>query len=338
MALTREQKNQALDLFDTPVMFRPEALLMLSEQELEMILLMGKDAYYEADLKEKLAPIAKFPDTLIWSAYSRAVLKKVRDENNGLMYQITNFYSRFPYFAQYEYGEYQRIPRDRRVMMNDWDYEVYASYYRDTVRQKIQDYDVPMHDGDFMTLEEAIDAVKDQEFIALVPCNCKYMMDVTDRPRNVCTHFRHGDNSDWDRGHGQRVTPERMIELLKEWNSRGLMPNGKPEEEGGFCNCDGASCYPIRMSKELGARSHNPRAYWTIHWDEEKCISCGKCAKICNFQAFTAGANGKVNFDPDKCWGCTICTNNCPKGAITKTPRTWELKQPETASEYKGVH
>ena len=43
MALTREQKNQALDLFETPVMFRPEALLMLSEQELEMILLMGKD-------------------------------------------------------------------------------------------------------------------------------------------------------------------------------------------------------------------------------------------------------------------------------------------------------
>ena len=85
MALTREQKNQALDLFETPVMFRPEALLMLSEQELEMILLMGKDTYYEADLKEKLAPIAKFPDTLIWAAYSRAVLKKVRDENNGLM-------------------------------------------------------------------------------------------------------------------------------------------------------------------------------------------------------------------------------------------------------------
>lgn len=338
MALTREQKNQALDIFETPVMFRQEALLMLSEQELEMILLLGKEPVHEEELKEKLKAVTKFPETLIWSAYSRCVLNKVRDEDNRLMYQVTDFYSRYPYFAQYEFNEYSRIPRERRTMLNDWDYKVYANEFRDTVRQKMEDYDVFMHDGDFMTLEEAIDAVKDQEFIALVPCNCKYMMDVTDRPRNVCTQFRHGENSHWDRGHGQRVTPERMIELLKEYNKWGLMPNGNPKLEGGFCNCDGASCYPIRMSKELGSRGHNPRAYWTIHWDAEKCISCGKCAKICNFQAFTAGANGKVNFDPDKCWGCTICTNNCPKGAITKTPIHWDLKKPEQQAQAKDIH
>ena len=117
-----------------------------------MILLMGKEPVLEEELKEKLAPIARYPESLIWSAYSRCVLNKVRDEENRLMYQVTNFYSRYPYLAQYEFGEYQRIPRDRRTMLNDWDYEVYASYYRDTIRQRIQDYDVPMHDGDFMTL------------------------------------------------------------------------------------------------------------------------------------------------------------------------------------------
>ena len=328
MALTREQKNQALDIFDTPVMFRPEALMMLSEQELEMILLLGtnKEAFYEADLEEKLAAIAKFPKTLIRSAYSRCVLKKVRDGENRLMYQLTDFYSRYPFFAQFEFEEYVRIPRDRRVMMNDWDYEVYSAWWKPVVQQKLDGYDAVMHDDHFMTLEEAQKAVKEQEEVYLVPCNCKYMMDVTDRPRNVCTHFWGGDNSAWDRGHGQRVTGERCAELLVEWNKRGLMPNGRPEFEGGFCNCDGASCYPIRMGKEMNARGYMPRANWWIHWDADKCISCGKCAKICNFQAFTAGGDGKIVFHPDKCWGCTICTNNCPKGAITKTPRKWDLK------------
>ncbi len=337
MALTREQINQALDIFQTPVMFRPEALLMLGGQELEMILLLGRDkAYYADELKELLAPLCKYPETLIDSAYCRGVLKKVRDGENRLMYQVTDFYTRYPLFAQYEPQEYQRIPRDRRVMMNDWDYEVYASYWRGTVRLKRDDYDVEMHDTDFMTLEQAIDAVKDRKEIYLVPCNCKYMMDVTDRPRNCCVQFGTGDNSEADRGHGMKVTAERMVELLKEFNKQGLMPNGSPDNDFGFCNCDGASCYPLRMCKELDGRGHAPRAYWTIHWDESKCISCGKCAKICNFSAFTAGGDGKIVFHPDKCWGCTVCTNNCPKGAITKTPIEWHLKPVETAG--RAVH
>ena len=340
MALTRDKINEALDIFQTPVMFRNEAQMMLSQQEMEMILLMGGEkAYYVEELKELLAPISQFPQTLIDSAYCRAVLKKVRDEEGGLMYQVTSFYTRYPYFAQFEPLDYQRIPRDRRVMMNDWDYEVYASYYRDVIRLKKEDYDVIMHDTDFMTLEQAIDAIKDKEELYLVPCNCKYMMDVTDRPRDCCVHVGNHDNSEQDRGHGMRVTAEYMVQKLKEFRSRGLMQNGCPEHEGGgFCNCDGASCYPIRMCKELGSRGHAPRAYWTIHWDAEKCISCGKCAKICNFFAFTTDRDGKIAFHPDKCWGCTICVDNCPKGAITRTPIEWHLKPLEDANKAKEEH
>ena len=322
MELTKELKFKALDIFETPEQFRPDALKMLSEQELKLILVMEREVYYADDLKEKIAEagIAKFPSTLIDSAYNRAVLRKVRDKDNNLQYQITNFYDRYPYFAQYEFEEYVRIPRERRTMLNDWDYEVYFGYWHHVIEMKMAGENVYMHDGDFMTLEQAIDAVKDLEVIYRVPCNCKYMMDETDKPRDVCMHVHAGDNSQWDRGHGQKITGEQAVELLKEWNKRGLMPNGNPAVEGGFCNCDCPSCYPIRMSKELGSRGINPRAYWKIHWDADKCVNCGKCAKLCNFNAFTVGEDKKVTFDPDSCWGCTVCTNNCPSGAITKTP------------------
>lgn len=52
--LTMEEKNKALDLFDTPVQFRPEALKMLSQQELKLILLMEKECIPEKELEQRI--------------------------------------------------------------------------------------------------------------------------------------------------------------------------------------------------------------------------------------------------------------------------------------------
>lgn len=322
MELTMEQKKKALAMFDTPEEFYPEALKMLTSQELELILLMGKDVIPEDELERRIgeAGIAKFPRTLIRTAYTRCVTKKVRLEDNTLCYQIMNFYARYPYFAQFEYEEYARFPRARKDRLNQWDYSIYLAECRDMVQAKLDGQNIYLHDGDFLTLEQAIESVQDYEFLCVVPCNCKCMMDLTQRPRDTCLHTWNGENSAWDRGHGRQVTVEQAVELIKMWRSRGLMQNGNPFMEGGFCNCDCPSCYPIQMSKELGAQGIHPRAYWTIHWDASKCINCAKCTKVCNFEAFTVGADKKVVFEPQKCWGCTVCTDNCPTGAITKTP------------------
>ena len=85
--------------------------------------------------------VYKRQEALIASAYSRAVLCKVRDENGGLQYQVTDFYSRFPYYAQFEYEEYVRIPRARRELLNQWDLEVYMSQYEDVVKAKMRGED-----------------------------------------------------------------------------------------------------------------------------------------------------------------------------------------------------
>lgn len=321
--LSKEEKFAALDLFEVPEKFRVEAMRMLTQQELELILLMKKEVIEAEELKKRIAQagIAKAPESLIESAYSRAVLNKVRGENQELQYQITNLYARYPLYAQYEFEDYARIPRPRRELLNQWDFEIYFNECKDIVAAKQRGEDRFLHDGDFMTLEQACQAVMDHpDFIYRMPCNCKCMMDVTEKPRNVCISFCGGDNTHWDRGHGQRLTAEQACELLKQWNSFGLMPNGKPDEEGGFCNCDGGSCYPLQMARKMGSQGVYPRAYFKIHWNAEKCVSCGRCTKVCNFQAFTVGEDKKVTFDPAKCWGCTVCTNNCPTGAITKTP------------------
>ena len=75
MELTMEQKRKALALFDTPEEFYPEAMKMLTNQELELVLLMEKNIIPEDELESRIgeAGIAKFPKTLIRTAYTPGI-------------------------------------------------------------------------------------------------------------------------------------------------------------------------------------------------------------------------------------------------------------------------
>ncbi len=49
--------------------------------------------------------------------------------------------------------------------------------------------------------------------------------------------------------------------------------------------------------------------------DQDACIGCGICAKICAHDAPQI-ANGKCGIDHDKCVGCGRCIGVCPKDAV----------------------
>ena len=49
--------------------------------------------------------------------------------------------------------------------------------------------------------------------------------------------------------------------------------------------------------------------------DQDKCIGCGKCEKVCAFGAITV-ENNLAYIDPQKCKLCRKCVNECPTGAI----------------------
>lgn len=50
---------------------------------------------------------------------------------------------------------------------------------------------------------------------------------------------------------------------------------------------------------------------------EVACIGCGKCQKVCKFEAITV-ENNLSYIDPNKCRLCTKCVDECPTGAIVK--------------------
>ncbi len=54
--------------------------------------------------------------------------------------------------------------------------------------------------------------------------------------------------------------------------------------------------------------------------EEEKCTFCGKCAKVCAFNAIAVFGNHVLTF-PQLCHGCGACSYLCPETAITEEDR-----------------
>lgn len=64
------------------------------------------------------------------------------------------------------------------------------------------------------------------------------------------------------------------------------------------------------------------------------CIGCGKCAKVCKFEAISI-ENNVAYIDPEKCKACGLCVNECPKHAIQAT-FTPPQPKPKTEAPAEG--
>lgn len=70
------------------------------------------------------------------------------------------------------------------------------------------------------------------------------------------------------------------------------------------------------MIQEFRFRQTPPAA--PLHFDEAKCVGCGRCMEACMIDVMTPGEKGKhpVVSYPDECWYCGCCVMECPTGAI----------------------
>lgn len=56
-----------------------------------------------------------------------------------------------------------------------------------------------------------------------------------------------------------------------------------------------------------------------VSWAEERCISCGVCAKVCREKAIRI-EDGKIEIDQKKCNYCGRCAFSCPTDAYDTVP------------------
>ena len=300
------------ELFAIPEIAVPYIDKFLRKDECTMINVMGNRSYTYDDLCYKLADYSVNPSLLINEAYSRGVLNKQVGTN--CYYVVADFYTRLAYFTQYESDIWSSISEADRKKIDEWYIKQYArnAYPRLTAALAGKGL---IENAYFITLDEAIALIDSLKCdLYMVPCNCKSVALNCSKPRNVCILFNKGNNSEWDRGHGKGLSKDDAKAIVVNADKHGLMHTS--ETATAICNCCGDCCYPIRASKMLGTQGIWPKKRYKIVWDSDRCISCRRCVKICNFNAFKQ--KGKtVYFEEKECWGCTICKKHCPTGAIS---------------------
>jgi len=76
------------------------------------------------------------------------------------------------------------------------------------------------------------------------------------------------------------------------------------------CDVDAADLYLLLNGRVKETREFKSGV--TARIDKKRCKKCGKCIRICRFNAI----DEDFNIDPVSCEGCTICSYVCPADAI----------------------
>lgn len=78
-------------------------------------------------------------------------------------------------------------------------------------------------------------------------------------------------------------------------------------------------------------QTHKPAVVYIPHINFEKCSSCGKCVRVCEFHALAQVGKNILVFS-QLCHGCGSCAWNCPEKAITEVPNSIGVLEAGTAS------
>jgi len=122
----------------------------------------------------------------------------------------------------------------------------------------------------------------------------------------------------------EKVTKEDALRQMREHERDGLCHTVWTVYTPlivGICNCDRAGCLGVRLTVEEGAKAFF-RAEYVAAADPDRCSGCGRCARVCQFDAIRIDpATKKAEIDPKKCYGCGVCRAVCAKDAISLADR-----------------
>mgnify|MGYP001068477145 FL=1 len=189
--------------------------------------------------------------------------------------------------------------------------------------------------------ERATHIVEEAEYIGLGTCYCRHKMYHAghpceiDAPWDVCLTFDNVARSLAEHGEYARlISKEEAKDALERSYASNLVQIGENvrEHPAFICNCCGCCCEALQAARHFSPMQPVATTNYIPKISANKCIGCGKCAKVCPILAITMKHEDQPkkhpHIDTEICLGCSVCARNCPTGAIQLERRPVQVITP----------
>ncbi len=190
--------------------------------------------------------------------------------------------------------------------------------------------------------ERATHIVDEAKYIGLGTCYCRHKMYHAghpceiNAPWDVCLTFDNVARSLAENGdYARLISKEEAKEVLERSYESNLVQIGENvrEHPAFICNCCGCCCEALQAARKFSPMQPVATTNYIPKISLEKCITCGKCAKVCPILAIAMEENGTDSrkrpvINEEICLGCGVCARNCPAKAIELERRPIQVITP----------
>ena len=192
--------------------------------------------------------------------------------------------------------------------------------------------------------ERATHIIEEAKYIGVGTCYCRHRMYHVghpceiNAPWDVCLTFDNVARSLAEHGEYARlISKEEAMDVLERSYESNLVQIGENvrEHPAFICNCCGCCCEALQAARKFSPMQPVATTNYIPVINDDKCVSCGKCAKVCPILAVSmeetqAEDKNKKHpvIDKEICLGCGVCARNCPTKAIALERRSIQIITP----------
>jgi Pyruvate/2-oxoacid:ferredoxin oxidoreductase delta subunit len=180
--------------------------------------------------------------------------------------------------------------------------------------------------------------LKHKDQLAIVDCPCRIEKKTAGKkycePIHTCIFYGKVGvdfvTSHMPRMNGRRATKEEVLNILELQQKNGnvftvFFKDATGYRAGVLCCCCSCCCCCIEvemLSRKNGIQGlamTAPSGY-SVAVDSERCNTCGKCVKKCQYSAIKIVENDgkkRLDYSKDFCMGCGACVSQCPNESIS---------------------